>query len=328
MELQTQISAFLNSTCWRATVPLRWLKQRLPTKTSWRSQGATNQEETLSLLSKPIPEQQRVRDEIERRHTGSNGLQIRLDPPVSFNERILHRIIYDRDPRLKIICDKLAVRDYIEKHAGSEFVVPILGVWKDPTEIAWDSLPQRFVLKPNHSSGPVALVRGIADKNPDLLIAKATEWLSYDYFDVSFEWGYQGIPRRLIAEPFLAGPDGSPPAEAQVLTFNGKAAVIRVLTGEKLSPDRRDNWFDVSGTRLPICTDDTPGDFNLSREDIHLIIPVAEAVSDGFSHLRVDFYLTDTGPKIGELTPYHNAGSEMWSPPEWNEKLGRLWDAA
>jgi hypothetical protein len=35
-ELQNQISAFLNSTCWHVTTPLRWFKQRILTKISWR----------------------------------------------------------------------------------------------------------------------------------------------------------------------------------------------------------------------------------------------------------------------------------------------------
>ena len=249
----------------------------------------------------------------------------RLNPPVSFNEHILHRILCDRDPRLKIICDKLTVRDFIRQHAGPEFVVPLLGVWKDPAEIDWDCLPQRFVLKPSHSSGPVAFVRNDTDRDPILLAEKGKNWLGYDFFDKSLEWGYLGIPRHLLAEPLLTSADGGPPVEVLVFTFFGKAKFIRVLTGGKLSPDLRDNWFDTAGARLPIRLKAAPSDFVLSREEIRTLVPVAESVSADFSHLRVDFYLTGSGPKIGELTPYNSAGKERWNPPEWDEKLGRLW---
>jgi hypothetical protein len=268
-----------------------------------------------------------VRAELARRYHAALGRQPNIEAPKTYNERILHRILYDRDPRLRTICDKLAVRDFIRQHAGPEFVVPLLGVWKDPASIPWDSLPQRFVLKPNHSSGPVAVVRGDAERDPVALAAKAAEWLRQDYFDVTFEWGYRGIPRRVLAEPLLVGPGGEPLAEAQVLTFHGKAALIRVMTGDKLAPSRRANWFDVQSQALPIRGMTPAGDFVLSASDAGIIVPVAERVAAGFSHLRVDFHLADDGPRICELTPYHLAGRAQWKPPEWDEKLGRLWGA-
>ena len=72
--------------------------------------------------------------------------------------QILHRIIYDRDPKLRIVCDKVAVRRLIEERVGVEYVVPLLGVWQRASEIPGIRLPQKFVLKPSHSSGPFAIV--------------------------------------------------------------------------------------------------------------------------------------------------------------------------
>ena len=90
---------------------------------------------------------------LRRRYKAAFGVLPRLNPPISFNEHILHRKIYDRDPRLRIVCDKLAVRRLIGERVGEEYVVPLLGVWEPPREITWHTLPQKFVLKPNHSSG-------------------------------------------------------------------------------------------------------------------------------------------------------------------------------
>ena len=102
------------------------------------------------------------------------GVFPRLNPPVSFTEHITHRIIFDRDPRLPIVCDKLAVRGLIEERVGKEYVVPLLGVWERPTEIAWHTLPKKFVLKPNHASGFVAIVdRSVGLVNIEVLTAAA-----------------------------------------------------------------------------------------------------------------------------------------------------------
>src|SRR5205814_7670003 len=121
------------------------------------------------------------------------GVFPRLNPPVSFNERILHRNIYDRDPRLRIVNDELAVRGLIEERVGKEYVVPLLGVWECPREIAWHMLPKKFVLKPSHSSGPFAIVDRSVGVNMEKLTAEAEEWVGYDYFERLFQWGYRGI---------------------------------------------------------------------------------------------------------------------------------------
>src|SRR5262249_39136867 len=60
-------------------------------------------------------EELQIRYYLLKRYRSTFGVFPRLNPPVSFNERILHRLIYDRDPRLRIVSDKLAVRGFIEE---------------------------------------------------------------------------------------------------------------------------------------------------------------------------------------------------------------------
>ncbi|MGH6727416.1 MAG: ATP-grasp fold amidoligase family protein [Pseudolabrys sp.] len=253
------------------------------------------------------------------------GVLPRLNPPVSFNERILHRIIHDRDPKLRIVSDKLAARRLIEERVGAEYVVPLLGVWEHPREITWHTLPEKFVLKPNHSSGPFAIVDQSIGITKEQLSVKAEQWLSYDYFDASLEWGYRGIPRRLLAEPFLNSSDGGPAPEAQVYTFSGKAALINIMVGTKFSHERSGCWFDVTGRRVAVKRRGTPLDLQLSDSDRQKMAEIAARVSQDFSSLRVDFYMTSDGLKIGELTPYPHGGMTKWDPPELDEMLGRLW---
>ena len=114
-----------------------------------------------------------VRAELLRRHRAGLDRPPQIDPPVTFNDHMLHRLLYDRDPRLKITNNKLAAREMIRREVGEEFLVPLLGVWKDPSEIEWHKLPERFVLKPSHLSGAVALVRTPEDRNPTALAAQA-----------------------------------------------------------------------------------------------------------------------------------------------------------
>lgn len=269
------------------------------------------------------------------------GVFPRLNPPVSFNEHITHRIIFDRDPRLPIVCDKLAVRDLIEERVGKKYVVPLLGVWERPKEIlpllgVWNRpkgfighvLPEKFVLKPNHASGPFAIMdRSMGVVDIEEFAAEAESWLSFDYFDISLEWGYRGITRRILAEPFLYSRSGDAPPEAKVYTFSGKAALINILVGKKGTPERHGCWFDVTGRRVAVKKHNHPyAELQLSDRDRQEMIEIADRVSQGFSSLRVDFFMAINGLKIGELTPYTNAGLARWDPPDLDQKLGQLWN--
>lgn len=254
------------------------------------------------------------------------GVFPRLSPPVSFNEHILHRKIFDRDPRLQIVNDKLAVRGLIEERAGKEYVVPLLGVWEHPREISWQVLPEKFVLKPSHASGLIAIVDRSIGINIGELTEAAEAWLRFDYFKWALEWGYRGIPRRVLAEPFLYSSNGRAAPEVQVYTFSGKAKLINVLWGAKHSPERRACWFDVTGRRVAVKRAIPNADFELSDGDRQKMVGVAERVSQGFSSLRVDFFMTINGLKIGELTSYTYGGLAQWDPPELDQKLGQLWN--
>jgi len=268
-----------------------------------------------------------IRTELERRYRSVFGRTPCIDAPSGFNEWILHRTLYDRAPRLKVICNKLAAREFIREHGGPQFVVPLLGVWQDPAAIPWGDLPRQFVLKPNHSSGPGTLVHTEAERDPAALAAQAAEWLKHDFFDINFEWGYRNMPRRLLAEPLLTGADGGPLAEAQVFTFHGRASCIRVITGQKLTPSRRENWFDLEARDLRMTARNPVGEYVLAAGDAKTVVELAERLASGFDQLRVDIFLTGDGPKVGELTPYHAAGVARWNPPEWDGKFGRLWAA-
>ncbi|WP_336800216.1 ATP-grasp fold amidoligase family protein [Kaistia sp. MMO-174] len=261
-----------------------------------------------------------------RRYAAGMGELPRLAPPVTYSEHLLHRILFDRDPRLKIVSDKLAVRELIRERVGETFLVPLIGAWTRPEEIAWDSLPDRFVLKPNHGSGMVALVPDAARLDRAALVTEMRRWLRQDYFDCACEWGYRNLPRRIMAEALLTTETGETPPEVQVMTFHGRAVMMRILTGRKGRETRHANWFDTDGVELSLKSKDIPvGAYRLAPELARALADVAGRVAAGFGHLRVDVYLTDHGLKIGELTAYHASAIVEWNDPRFNELLGRCW---
>jgi len=266
---------------------------------------------------------------VRRGHFEELGRWPRLAPPETLNERIIHRILYDRDPRLKTISDKIAVKDFIAKAVGDSYPVPLLGQWRRAEDVAWSDLPQAFVLKPNQTSGPFIIAEDKRTADRDAILSEAAGWLRRRMPflpEVRAEWGYQGLPRRIMAEPLLLAPEGGVVREINVFTFGGRAALVRLYSGRKLTKERSDGWFDLDGRQLAIRTNHLLNTPCTIADDIRReAVAVSERLSEGFSSMRVDFYITETGLLVGELTPYSWGGKCHFHPPELDARLGELW---
>ncbi|PWM78594.1 MAG: hypothetical protein DBY32_03690 [Phascolarctobacterium sp.] len=85
------------------------------------------------------------------------GYELNLENPKSFNEKLQWLKCYYRDPLMEKCADKVAVRDFVEKVIGAEYLTPVYGIYNSPDEIDFDKLPDKFVLKTNHASGEVII---------------------------------------------------------------------------------------------------------------------------------------------------------------------------
>ena len=86
-------------------------------------------------------------EEVAKMHLKATGHELHLDDPKRYTEKIQWRKLYDRNPIYSRLTDKYAVRKWVEKKIGSEYLIPLLGVWESFDEIDFDSLPNSFVLK-------------------------------------------------------------------------------------------------------------------------------------------------------------------------------------
>lgn len=252
----------------------------------------------------------------------------KLFPPVTFNEHITHRLIFDRDPMLKVACDKVALKGLVAERAGDRFVVPLLGSWSDADEIPWNDLPETFVLKPSFTSGPFEIVGPDTDR--EALAGLAKTWLPrrppHRHYS---EWGYKGVPRRIMAESLMLGRDGDEAPEVDVHVFNGRALLLRVMTGRKLTESRRDAWFDREGRQLALRVSKVASHRSRLEADVRReLMDVAERVARGFGFMRVDCFVSDDGVKVGELTAYPWGGQAGWADPEYDRLMGLLFGPA
>lgn len=247
--------------------------------------------------------------------------------PQTFSEKLQWLKLYDRKSEYTMMVDKYAVKEYVADIIGEEYVIPTLGVWNRPEDIEWDILPSQFVLKTTHGGGNegVVICRDKATFDKKSAIAKLNESLRTDLYLVWREWPYKNVPKRIIAEKYIEPhPDVKDLADYKFFCFDGKVKGLFVAT-ERQNPNEevKFDFFDENYNHLPFrqghnhaaVIPPKPKNFELMKK-------IAEKLSKGMPHVRVDLY--DLGENIlfGELTLFHFSGLVKFEPEEWDYKFG------
>ena len=99
---------------------------------------------------------------IKWRYTSKTGRKLDIREPKTFNEKLQWLKLHDHRPEYSQYVDKYAVRDFITNAIGSEYLIPLFGVYDSVGSIPFERLPNAFVLKCTHDSGSVFICK---DKN-------------------------------------------------------------------------------------------------------------------------------------------------------------------
>lgn len=249
-----------------------------------------------------------------------HGRLPRLASPTLFTERIQHRKLHDRDPRLPLLADKLAVKTFVAERLGSEWIVPTL--WHG------EELPQRpptplpIVVKSRHGCRHIRFVHDDDAAAWQRIRRASRGWMRSDYGVFLNEWLYRHIPRGLLIEPFI-GVGRVPPIDYKIFVFGGRADYIQV----HLDRGGRHRWIvmDRHWQRLSLPSADPDP---LPPPALARMIEAAECLAEGFDFVRVDLYSTAAGPRFGELTFYPGSGLDRFTPPSLDDLMGASWRRA
>jgi hypothetical protein len=245
-----------------------------------------------------------------------------LENPQTFNEQVLWLKVNYRNPLLHTCADKYTVRQYVEEQAGSEYLIPLIGVFQSVEEIDFDKLPDQFALKVSHGSGWNILC---ADKNLfDIPTAqrRLRTWLRKDFYRVGREWAYRGLTPRIVCEKYLAGPDGQPPWDYKFHCFAGEPRYVQVDYGRFTQHTRA--LYDIEWNRLPcqleyaVAKQSTP-----PPQTLETMISLARSLSRPFPYVRVDLYELGQSVFFGELTFYPGKGVERFTPFSFDYEWGK-----
>ena len=252
------------------------------------------------------------------------GKWLHLKHPKTFNEKIQWLKLYGRRLIDTVLSDKYAVKEYIAKTIGSQYVIPLLGVWDRFEDIDFDSLPNQFVLKCTHDSGGVVVCKDKAAFDKEAAKNVINKGLQNNYYVYSREKAYRDIPRRIIAEEYKEDAATKDLRDYKFFCFDGIPKVLFIATERQSQNDEtKFDFFDVDFNHLPFTNGhpnaaippEKPKRFEEMKQ-------LAATLSKGIPHVRVDFYEANGQVYFGEMTYSHWGGMKPFEPEEWDRILG------
>lgn len=268
----------------------------------------------------PIPDRIYLSIKFYLRH----GKRLNLSNPQTYSEKIQWLKLYGRRPIDTVLSDKYAVKEYISRTVGSQYVIPLLGVWNSFDEINFDSLPNQFVLKCTHDSGGIVVCKDKSSLDFKKARKILTRGLKHDYYVFSREKAYKNIPRRIIAEEYKEDSQTSELRDYKFFCFDGEPKLLFVASDrQKEGEETKFDFFDMQYNHLPFINGHPNAKIQPQKPDkFDEMKLLAAKLSAGIPHVRVDFYEANGQVYFGEMTYSHWGGMVPFEPEEWDYKLG------
>ena len=270
-----------------------------------------------------LPEE-KYNDLIEKEYLKVFGNILDWNNLRTYTEKVQWEKIYDKNPIKTTLTDKYAVREWVEGKIGKDYLIPLIGVWDSFDNIDFDLLPKQFVLKTNHGTGTNLIVKDKYKINMRRAKRMFDDWMKTDYaFTNSLQLHYRDI-KRIIAEKYLETNFGEL-QDYKFLCFDGKPCFCWVDLGRYSKHTR--TVFDMNWKLQPW----TQASYGIANYDIpmpknfDMMIDIANILSKGFSHVRVDLYNIDGKIYFGEMTFTNGSGLDPIIPKEYDKVLGDYW---
>ena len=250
-----------------------------------------------------------------------------LDTPKSYNEKLQWLKIYNHNPQHCINVDKYEVRKVIGSLIGEQYLVPLLGVYDDIEQIAWDTLPNKFVIKCTHGTHCSIICK---DKNLldiEFVKPKLKKWMDHNFYWDAREWPYKNVKPRIIIEEYIAD-ENDLLVDYKFMCFSGKVKLILVhqnitnIDGKHTLDIFTPEW---NNTHIEWGIPNSKNKIERPRllsECLH----IAEILAKNEAHVRVDLYIVGEHIYFGELTYYTAAGFKPFNRKDDDLMLGEWID--
>lgn len=251
------------------------------------------------------------------------GYKLNLDNPKSYNEKLQWLKLNYKNPELPKLVDKYDYKEYVKKNVGEQFLIKTYGVWTSVEEIDFDNLPSQFVLKTTHDQGGVIVCQ---DKSTfDIVKAKKKlqKHLNRNLYYLFREWVYNEVQPRIIAEEYLEDKSKEGLKDYKFYCFDGEPKLMYITSGKQIGANYIDfydmdfNYIDIKRPKFKQM-----GNHYIKPINWDLMIELAQKLSKGYPHVRIDFYDVNDKLYFGEFTLFQGGGLMPFYPEKWDYILG------
>lgn len=251
------------------------------------------------------------------------GKSLNLNNPQTYSEKLQWIKLHDRRPEYTMMVDKYAVKEYVARTIGEQYVIPTLGVWNHFDDINFNMLPKQFVLKCTHDSGGLVICKDKKKLNKEKAKRKIEECLKHNFYYGQREWPYKNVPHRIIAEAYMEDTKTKELRDYKFFAFNGDVKALFIATDRGSKEETKFDFFDADYNHLPFTNGhpnadalpEKPACFEKMKE-------LASKLSEGIPQVRVDLYEVDGKVYFGEMTFFHWSGFKPFEPELWDYKFG------
>ncbi len=256
------------------------------------------------------------------RFARQHGRPLDVANPQTFTEKLYCRMIRwhrQMDPRYMEYADKLAVRSYVARKVGEQYLATLYWDGTRPRRIPFERLSIPYIIKSNHASGHFLAVQEPPQR--DDVIRTTTRWLETNCYWSEREYQYFHISPRLLVEEYLSNPDGSTVNNYKFFCFGGVPHVAYVTDmANTMNPAFDTAWNQIAFSHNPL-----PQPWQPKPKNFEEMVAVAARLSEDFDFVRVDLFNVDGRIIFNELTFTPMGGALKFTPPEWDLTFGRLW---
>lgn len=252
------------------------------------------------------------------------GCTLNLEQPQNYNEKLQWLKVHEHYEQYTKLVDKYAVKRYVEGCIGAEYVIPVIDRWSAVGEIAFETLPNQFVLKCTHDSAGFEICLNKETFDQEAAKRKLKRCMRRNFYYAGREWPYKNVKPQIIAEKYMEDTVLGELRDYKFFTFGGVPKIVHIVSNrQNRDEETYGDFFDMDYNHLDLTMGhnnapvppEKPKNFEKMKE-------FAAKLSEGTRHLRVDFYEVDGKLYFGELTFYQDSGFADIQPPEWNDVLG------
>lgn len=226
-----------------------------------------------------------------------------------YNSSIQWLKLFDQNPLIIQCSDKLAVRDYVRKMIGDKYLTKIYCVEEIFSRVDLLKLPDSFVIKCNHDSGTVRIIRNKHETDFSECRTHFDASLSRTYGVDAGEWAYSHVKPRLLVEQYI-GPDDRCPPDYKFHCVDGHVRFVQYIYDRETAP--REILLEPNGSKIFGLNFDTlifkPGTGPVDMQNWQEMISIANTLSQEFKYVRVDLFSHEERIYFGEMTFWPMAG--------------------